>query len=201
MPRLYRRVGMTMALFGAILMAGAARAMRRAGNCFERLRALTGIAAACLIAGLGAAHAQAVKGDVSVSTSNGYTRIIVKLAEEVESTVKVAGGIVVVNFKRPVDVGIEKVSSAAPDYVGAARRDPDGTGLRLALSRKVTVNSMAAGERLFIDLLPDNWTGMAPELPQDVIEDLAKRAREAERLLRQQRVMSQKSQRPMRVRV
>ena len=83
--------------------------------------------------------------------------------------------------------GIEKVSNAAPDYVGAARRDPDGTGLRLALSRKVTVNSMAAGERLFIDLLPDNWTGVAPGLPQDVIEDLAKRARDAEKQLRQQR--------------
>ncbi len=147
------------------------------------------------------ANAQTVKGEVTVSTSGGYTRIIVKLAEEVESTVKVAGGIVVVNFKRPVDVGIEKVSSAAPDYVGAARRDPDGTGLRLALSRKVTVNSMAAGERLFIDLLPDNWTGVAPGLPQDVIEDLAKRARDAEKQLRQQRAMTQKSQRPMRVRV
>ena len=82
----------------------------------------------CLIAGSGLANAQTVKGEVSVSTSDGYVRIIVKLAEEVESTVKVAGGIVVVKFKRPVDVGIEKVANAAPDYVGAARRDPDGTG-------------------------------------------------------------------------
>lgn len=190
-----------MGLSCAILTAGAVRAMRRAGDCCERVCALAGIAAVCLIAGSALANAQTVKGEVSVSTSGGYTRIIVKLAEEVESTVKVAGGIVVINFKRPVDVGIEKVSSAAPDYVGAARRDPDGTGLRLALSRKVTVNSMAAGERLFIDLLPDNWTGVAPGLPQDVIEDLARRAREAEKQLRQQRTMTQKSQRPMRVRV
>ena len=34
---------------------------------------------------------------------------------------------------------------AAPAYVGVARRDPDGTAVRLALVRKVTVNTMAAG--------------------------------------------------------
>lgn len=190
-----------MGLSCAILMAGAVRAMRRAGNAFEWARFLPGLAAACVIAGANSAAAQAVRGDVTVSTKDGYTRIVVKLAEEVESTVKVAGGIVVISFKRPVDVAIEKVSAAAADYVGAARRDPDGTGLRLALARKVTVNSMAAGERLFIDLLPENWTGVAPGLPQDVIDDLARRAREAERLLRQQRQINQKSQRPMRVRV
>ncbi len=160
-----------------------------------------GLAAAFLLAIAGPATAQTVKGDVTVINKDGYVRLIVRLPEEVESTVKVAGGIIVVQFKRPVEVGIEKVANAAPDYVGAARRDPDGAGLRIALARKVTVNSMAAGERLFIDLLPDTWTGVAPGLPQDVIEDLAKRAREAEKLLRQQRLVNQKSMRAMRVRV
>ena len=190
-----------MRLFCANLTAGAARTVRRICLACGRARCLPGLALACAIAGASPAYAQTVKGDVAVSTDGGYVRIVVKLAEEVESTVKVAGGIIVVNFKRPVDVGIEKVSSAAAEYVGAARRDPDGTGLRIALARKVTVNSMAAGERLFIDLLPENWTGVAPGLPQDVIEDLARRAREAEKLLRAQRQINQKSQRPMRVRV
>ena len=212
---------MTMRRTGANQKASAVQAMRRADGVRGLSRVVTGLfrlsrnlaanrlplrriallAAACFIAGTSPAAAQTVKGDVSISTKDGYTRIIVKLAEEVESTVKVAGGIVVVQFKRPVDVGIEKATTAAPDYIGAARRDPDGTGLRIALSRKVTVNSMAAGERLFIDLLPETWTGVAPGLPQDVIEDLARRAREAEKLLRQQRLVNQKSQRPMRVRV
>jgi len=186
---------------GANQKASAVQTMRRAGGVRGLLRVITGLAAACFITGTGPAAAQTVKGDVSISTKDGYTRIIVKLAEEVESTVKVAGGIIVVQFKRPVEVGIEKASTVAPDYIGAARRDPDGTGLRIALARKVTVNSMAAGERLFIDLLPETWTGVAPGLPQDVIEDLARRAREAEKLLRQQRLVNQKSQRPMRVRV
>ena len=89
----------------------------------------------------------------------------VKLDEDVGSEVIVAGSIVVIRFKRPVDIAIDKLSDAAPDYVGSARRDPDGTALRLSLKRKVTVNAMSAGERLFVDLLPDTWNGLPPGLP------------------------------------
>ena len=81
-------------------------------------------------------------------------------------------------------------------------RDPDGTAVRLALGRKVTVNTMAAGEKLFVDLLPENWTGLPPGLPQEVIEELARRAREAEKKARaQQQVAQQRKLPPVRVRV
>ena len=39
-----------------------------------------------------------------------------------------------------------RIGSGAPAYVGTARRDPDGKGFRLALARKVTINSMTAGD-------------------------------------------------------
>lgn len=142
-----------------------------------------------------------MRGDVRVTTSGGYARIVIHLGEEVESVVKLAGGIVVVAFKRPVEVPIERVTHSASDYVGAARRDPDGRGLRMALSRKVTLNSMAAGERLFIDLLPENWKGLPPGLPQEVIEDLARRAREAEKQLRRQRAENRQNVKATPVRV
>ena len=77
--------------------------------------------------------------------------------------------------------------------MSAARRDPDGKGIRIALARKVTMNSMTAGERLFVDLLPDTWTGLAPGLPRDVIDELARRAREAERRVRQQRALAEQN--------
>ena len=67
----------------------------------------------------------------------------------------------------------------------AARVDPDGRGIRLGLGRKLTVNSMEAGEKLFIDLLPDGWTGLPPGLPQEVVDELAKRAWQAEKRVRQ----------------
>ncbi len=80
------------------------------------------------------------------------------------------------------------------EYISAARRDPDGKGIRLALMRKVRINSMIAGERLFVDLMPESWTGAPPPLPQEVVEDLARRTRDAEK--RAQVNLTQTKQRP-----
>ena len=56
----------------------------------------------------------------------------------------------------------------------------------MALEHNVTVHAMAAGEKFFIDLLPTTWSGVPPGLPQDVVDDLARRAREAELLLQRE---------------
>src|SRR5260370_25714126 len=100
-----------------------------------------------------AAGAAAVKGEVSVSTVGGYARIIFTLAEDVEADVRLAGGILIVQFKQPVDVPVQRIPTLAVGYVAAARSDPDGTGVRMALNRKVTANSMAAGEKPFVAAL------------------------------------------------
>lgn len=142
------------------------------------------------------AFAQSVKGTAALSTSGGYARIVLKLAEDVESEVSQAGSVLIIRFKRPVDVPVEILGDAAPDYIGSARRDPDGSAMRIALSRRVTVNSMTAGERIFIDLLPDGWKGAPPGLPQDVVKELSDRARAAERALRQQRAAAESQKKP-----
>jgi hypothetical protein len=163
----------------------------------------------CFAAGLflvvsfapGACLAQDVKGQATLSASGGYARLVIKLDDDVESDVSVAGTVLIIRFKRPVDVPVGKLSTSAPEYVGSARRDPDGSAIRLALTRKVTVNAMAAGERLFVDLLPDTWQGQPPNLPQEVVRELAERARVAERALRLQREsLDAKKRPPIRVR-
>ena len=121
---------------------------------------------------------------------------MLKLAEDVESEVTTAGTILVIRFKRPVDIPVDKLSDAVPDYVGSARRDPDGSAIRLSLARRVTVNTMTAGERVFVDLLPDSWNGPPPSLPHEVVRELAERARAAERALRQQRAEAEAKKRP-----
>ena len=68
-----------------------------------------------------------VKGEASFSAAGGYARLVLKLAEDVESEVTTAGSIIVIRFKRPVDIPVDKLSEAVPDYVGSARRDPDGS--------------------------------------------------------------------------
>ncbi len=142
-----------------------------------------------------------VKGEASFSSAGGYARLVLKLAEDVESEVTTAGSIIVIRFKRPVDIPVDKLSEAVPDYVGSARRDPDGSAIRLSLARRATVNTMTAGERIFVDFLPDSWTGPPPSLPQEVIRELSERARVAERALRMQRAAeASKRKPPIRVR-
>lgn len=132
----------------------------------------------------GPAAAQAVRGDASVVTTGGYARLVIKLAEEVEAQVRSSGGILVIQFRRPVDIAVDRIPAGAGNYFAAARRDPDGKALRFALSQKVRVNSMAAAERLFVDLLPETWTAEPPGLPREIVEELANRTREAERYAR-----------------
>jgi hypothetical protein len=142
------------------------------------------------------AHAEPVKGEASFSAAQGFARLVLTLEQDIESEVVTAGSVLVIRFKQPIDVPVDKLSEAVPDYVGSARRDPDGTAIRLALNRKVTVNSMTAGERLFIDLLPEGWKGPPPGLPQELVRELAERARVAERMLREQKTMAEVKKRP-----
>lgn len=173
-----------------------ARAWARAVRCCVGGAAYLAVALLAAISFSAAGRAQPVKGDAALTVAGGHARLVLKLSEDVESDVSVAGTILVVRFKRPVDIGIDKLSDAAPDYIGSARRDPDGSALRFALSRKVTVNAMAAGERIFVDLLPETWKGLPPGLPQDVVRELSERARIAERELRQQRAAAEVRKRP-----
>jgi tetratricopeptide (TPR) repeat protein len=155
--------------------------------------------AALVVIGLtspAACQSDPVRGEATFVAANGYARLVLKLAKDVESEVVTAGSIVVIRFKQPVDIPIDKLSDAVPDYVNSARRDPDGSAIRLSLARRVTVNTMAAGERVFVDLLPDSWKGPPPSLPADVIRELAERARAAERALRLQLAAAETKKRP-----
>ncbi|MGY4350675.1 tetratricopeptide (TPR) repeat protein [Bradyrhizobium sp. GM7.3] len=140
--------------------------------------------------------ADAVRGEATFSASGGFARLVIKLGEDVPSEVTTAGSILVIRFDRAVDVPVDRVPEGAPDYVNSARRDPDGGAIRLSLARRVTVNTMNAGERTFIDLLPEGWKGPPPGLPMDVVKELAERARVAERALRAQRAAAESKKRP-----
>ena len=165
----------------------------RAGRC-----ASLGLLVAVIIglAAPGAARAEPVKGEASLQAANGYARLVLKFTEDVGTEVTTAGSILLIKFDHPANIPIDRWTEAAPDYIAGARGDPDGSALRLSLSRKVRVNTMAAGERVFIDLMPDSWTGPPPNLPPEVVKELAERARAAERALRQQRAETEAKRRP-----
>src|SRR5262249_28141623 len=156
-----------------------------------RAAALALLAARTLVpAPLGAAaRAEPVRADVTVDTSKGFARIVFRFSDEIDADVRMANNIIVISFKSPVVVPIDRLPVNALGYVGAARSDPDRMAVRMALARKVRINSMMAAERLFVDLLPESWTAEPPALPQEVVEELAKRAREAEKKQRQQALL------------
>jgi tetratricopeptide (TPR) repeat protein len=143
-----------------------------------------------------------IKTNIAVTVNDGYARLVFTAGEYIDATARVAGTVLIISFKQPIDVSVDRVAQSAPDFIGAARTDPDGMAVRMALSQNVTVNAMAAGEKLFVDLLPASWTGVPPGLPQDVVDDLARRAREAEQLVARQRQTAQdKKLAPIRVHV
>jgi tetratricopeptide (TPR) repeat protein len=141
-----------------------------------------------------------IKGEIKVSTDGGYARLAFRFEKEVPANIQITYPIMVVTFKKPVAIAVDRLNAAASDYISAARLDPDGNSMRIALARKVKLNSMPAAERLYVDLLPEAWTGLLPGLPREVIEELANRALAAESQLRKQRFTA-KTQKPAAIRV
>jgi len=162
---------------------------------------------AALVAFSGAAidrarAAKPVRAEVSAKISEGYARLVLHFSDDVESAARLANNIIIVGFRAPVALAIDRLNEMLPGLVSAARRDPDGRGLRIALAQKVKMNARQAGDRLFIDLMPEDWSGPPPGLPNEVVEELARRAREAEKQLHKQQALARLRQLPLiRVRV
>jgi hypothetical protein len=142
------------------------------------------------------------KADLTVDTSGGYARLVFTVSDDFDASARLSGNVLIIAFTNPIAVAVDRLAAQAPDYVAAARRDPDGKAVRIGLARKVKLNAIVAGQKYFVDLLPDTWSGAPPSLPQDVIEELARKAREAARLERLERQAAQpKVVAPVRVRV
>lgn len=118
------------------------------------------------------------------SEMSGYGRAVLSFDSLPKATARVSNGILILSFDKPVTMSVEKLQAEMPNYVSAVRLDPDGKGLRMALVRPVRPNLMEAGEKLFVDLMPETWRQPPPPLPQDVVDDLSRRAREAEETAR-----------------
>ena len=110
----------------------------------------------------------------------GHARIVLDFERlpQYESTVD--DTILVFRFSEPIDLNFSQLVSKLPNYLGVARVDPDGRAFRLAFVDSFKVNIMEAGAKVFIDILGRNWKGMPPNLPQDVVRAITKRAKQIE---------------------
>ncbi|WP_299817048.1 tetratricopeptide repeat protein [uncultured Roseibium sp.] len=159
-------------------------------------RALSRLAAAAvwsvlvlfLSAGLAPLRAQSLEPvDVDVSQKDGYGRIVLTFKDRTLLPIYdalITGGVLRISFEEPIDINVDDVPLDLKDYVAIARRDPDGSAIRFALKNQFKINTLEAGEKLFVDILPLNWQGLPPGLPDDVVRELAKRAEAAMRKVR-----------------
>lgn len=161
--------------------AGGLRAVRAALllGVLAALPVATPVAAARLIA-LKGSEARAGEGAAPAA----YGRIRLTFDKPVSVKARASAGVLVLSFSERAPGGAERLAQEMPAYIAVARRDPDGTGLRLALQRPVRISVQEAAEQVFVDLLPEGWTGLVPPLPAEVIAELARRAEAAEAALR-----------------
>ena len=139
-----------------------------------------GLAALSLAAGLAAPASAATATLRGEAMRAGFGRLSFAFDEPVTTRVRVANGVVVIGFSQPVKLDPSRLAAELPTYISVVRIDPDGLGLRLALSRPYRANLLEAGDKAFIDLLPENWTGQLPGLPPEVLAELTQRLRLAE---------------------
>ena len=120
-----------------------------------------------------------------------YGRLILTFTDRMtlpEHAVSSDNGVLVINVPdEPMSGFLPDVGTILGDYVAVARFDPDRTSIRMGLRGNFQVNTIAAGEQLYIDLLPADWVGLPPALPPEVITRLAERAEEAARIAEERR--------------
>ncbi|MHA7777721.1 tetratricopeptide repeat protein [Roseibium sp. M-1] len=125
--------------------------------------------------------------DLNVAQEEGYGRIVLTFKDRTLLPIYdavITGGVLRISFEEPIDINVDDVPLDLGKYVTIARRDPDGSAIRFALKNQFQINTLEAGEKLFVDILPMDWQGLPPGLPDDVVRDLAKRAEEAMRKVR-----------------
>ncbi|HEY0033550.1 MAG TPA: hypothetical protein VGB81_09815, partial [Devosia sp.] len=152
----------------------AARAGWQKALCASALGVLLAVSAC-----VGSAMAQA-EGQLFATEEQGYARLILSFPgrdDLPKYNMRLENGVLSLEFEEQVSVLLPDVGLTMPEYLSIARVDPDGRGLRFGLRSAFTFNRIEAGEKLFIDLLPTSWQGMPPALPQDVVDELAERAR------------------------
>ena len=141
-------------------------------------------AALALVLGAGAPAQAARLVATRGAEAGGYGRIALTFDKPVPVKAKVAGNVLVLSYGERSSAAGERLAEEMPSYVSMVRRDPDGTGLRIALQKPYRVHVQEAGEQVFVDILPEGWAGLPPPLPPEVVAALARRAVEAEAALK-----------------
>ncbi|WP_172123576.1 MULTISPECIES: hypothetical protein [unclassified Devosia] len=141
---------------------------------------LCGLGGVLWLATLAIPAAAQEQGQLFATAEEGYARLVLSFPGRDDlprHKLRVENGVLSVEFDEAVQLVLPDVGTTLPQYLSIARLDANGRGLRVGLRSSFNFNRTEAGEKLFIDLLPADWQGMPPALPQEVLDELAERAR------------------------
>ena len=140
---------------------------------------------------ISASAQEVVEADIKTEVKRGFGRFSITLPKRtrfIDYDVSTEDNIIVLRLSKAITVDLAREVIPLSDYVLIARKDPEGTVLRFALAPGVRVNTLAAGEHLYLDFLPGNWRGENPAIPEEVVRKLERRA-EAELALAEQKLL------------
>jgi hypothetical protein len=67
---------------------------------------------------------------------------------------------------RPINIDARQLAVSAPELISAARTDPDGKAIQIALTRRVKVFTVPSNTSFILNLLPENWSCPMPSMPE-----------------------------------
>jgi len=121
------------------------------------------------------ARADDKRAKVDTATDGGFGRLIFTTPNQAEANARIENGALVIAFSEPLKADLLHAARRLTGYVKSARSEPGF--VRLTLAPNVRANVMAAGDKLFVDLLPEDWKGAPPRLPKKLLADLQVTAR------------------------
>jgi hypothetical protein len=117
-------------------------------------------ASAILLSCCCAAHADGVK----TITADGFGRLYFTLDPPAHAKTDLEGGVLTITFDRKVDIPSEAIAEGFGAYASSIREDPDQKTVRIALSQRVRLHTSSSGTAIAVDLVPETYLGLPPDL-------------------------------------
>lgn len=116
-----------------------------------------------------AASAAHAADSVSASNQNGYSRLSFAFAPSGQVTAATDGSVLTLSFDRKTTLDPDAIAGLMGGAVASVRADADGKTFRFALTQPLKLHQSAAGDHAVVDLAPQNFAGVMPDLPRPVV--------------------------------
>jgi hypothetical protein len=105
------------------------------------------------------------KARVDIDTRSGYARLLFTFPRPTPVSASIADGVLTIRLGAPIGLEADAFLERLQGFVSTGRRDADGLAYRFAIAKALALHSSSVLNRTAIDLIPDSFKGVPPELP------------------------------------